>query len=118
MERFSAPAVELTSCGGEWLNIVAQIPVVLNRGEWNVNAVVLVQKDVLHSLLLGTNLQARLGFSLFSETNGRRVDLLRVDKDGPDHMDQVEVPCPFQIRPFPLLQLWLQTRAAKDPRKT
>ena len=33
MERFSAPAVTLTSCGGERLNIVAHIPVVLSQGE-------------------------------------------------------------------------------------
>ena len=44
MERFSAPAVALTSCGGERLNIVALIPVVLSQEKRNVDAVVLVQK--------------------------------------------------------------------------
>ena len=101
MERFSAPAVTLTSCGGERLNIVAHIPVVLSQGEQNVDAVVLVQKDARHSLLLGTDLQARLGFSLFSETNGRKVDLLRADKDGPDHMDQVEAPSALSEETLP-----------------
>ena len=106
IERFSAPAVALTSCGGERLNIVAQIPVVLSQGERNLDAVVLVQKDAPHSLLLGTDLQAQLGFSLFSETNGRRVDLLLVDINRPDHMDQVEVQSPLSEQPF-LLQLRL-----------
>ena len=102
MERFSAPAVTLTSCGGERLNIVAQIPVVLSQGEQSVDAVVLVQKDARHSLLLVTDLQARLGFSLFSETNGRKVDLLRADKDGPDHMDQVEMPSALSEQTIPI----------------
>ena len=30
MKQFSAPAVTLTSCGGDRLNIIAQIPVVLS----------------------------------------------------------------------------------------
>ena len=101
MEWFSAPAVTLTSCGGERLDIFAQIPVVLSQGEQNVDAVVLVQKDAPHSLLLGSELQARLGFSLFSETNGRKVDLLRADKDGPDHMDQVEAPSALSEQTLP-----------------
>ena len=101
MERFSAPAVTLTSCGGERLNIVAQIPVVLSQGERKVDTVVLVQKDAPHSLLLGTDLQARLGFSLFSETNGRRVDLLRADEDEPGRKDGVTAPSPSLEQSFP-----------------
>ena len=101
MERFSAPAVTLTSCGGERLNIVAQIPVILSQGERKVDAVVLVQKDAPHSLLLSTDLQARLGFSLFSETDGRRVDLLRADEDEPGHKDGVTAPSPSLEQSLP-----------------
>ena len=88
MKKFSAPAVTLTSCGGDRLNILAQIPVVLSQGELRTDAMVLVQKGAPHSLLLGTDLQARLGFSLIVESGGRRVDLLRDEGENPEDMDQ------------------------------
>ena len=83
MKKFSAPAVTLTSCGDDRLNILAQIPVVLSQGELQTNAIILVQKGAPHSLLLRTDLQARLGFSLIVESGGRRVYLLRDEGEKP-----------------------------------
>ena len=76
-EENYGPAVTLVNCGGERLNIIAHILVVLSQGERKTDAIVMVQKGAPHSLLLGTDLKVRLGFSLFSETNGRRVHLLK-----------------------------------------
>ena len=78
----------LTSCGGDQLNIIAQVPVVLSQGERQTDAVVLVQKDAPHDVLLGTDLQAQLGFSLMLESHGRRVDLLREDGNQSEPKDQ------------------------------
>ena len=83
LERFAAPAVTLTGCGGNRLNIIAQIPVVLSQGERKTEAVVLVQKGATHNVLLGTDLQAELGFSLVLESNRGRVDLLSQEAQEP-----------------------------------
>ena len=88
MRRFSAPAVTLTSCGSDRLNIIAQIPVVLSQVERQTDAVVLVQKGAPNSLLLRIDLQVRLGFLLMLELHGR-VNLLRAAEDEPEPKDQV-----------------------------
>ena len=54
----------LKSCGGNCLNIVAQIDVTLSREEQQIDTPVLIQKDAPHILLLGTDLLLLLGFVL------------------------------------------------------
>ena len=100
LERFAAPAVTLTGCGGNRLNIIAQIPVVLSQGERNTEAVVLVQKGAPHNVLLGTDLQAELGFSLVLESNRGRVDLLSQEAQEPSLQEQPTTPT--RQRPKPI----------------
>ena len=64
---------------GDCLNIVAQIPDTITQSEQQAEAIVLVQKGAPHSLLLGTDLQPKLGLSLVLESQGKRMDLLRAD---------------------------------------
>ena len=63
---------------------------------------VLVQKGAPHSLLLGTDLQARLGLSLSLESHGRRVDLLGAERDRPESKDQGIVAHPPPEKPVPV----------------
>ena len=74
--KFSPPEVNLTAYGGQALDILSQIPLRLSQGEQTVEGVVLVQKDAPNDLLLGTDLQSKLGFALLMDTAEQRVDLL------------------------------------------
>ena len=76
MKRFSSPKVTLNSYGGTRLDIMAQILVQLLQGNRKMDAVVLVQKGAPNDVLLGTDVQPQLGFSLLMETSEKRVDLL------------------------------------------
>ena len=60
--RLHQPTITLKSYGGRELNIVKQLTAVLSRGNRQCKATVLVQKDAPLDLLLGTDLQAKLGF--------------------------------------------------------
>ena len=76
-EKFSHPDITLHNYGGHRLDITAQMGVTLTRGKSEVNAVVLVQKGAPNNLLLGTDLQRQLGFSLLvGGGDGRATDLL------------------------------------------
>ena len=78
--RFEAPSVTLKSYGGGRLNIVAQLRVTLCHGNFNTNTTVLVQKDAPNELLIGTDVQSSLGFSLVISKDGTMKDLLKGDK--------------------------------------
>ena len=75
-QKFSPPEVTLTAYGGEALDILSQIPLHLSLDDRTVKAVVLVQNGAPNDLLLGTDVQSQLGFTLSVETSAGRIDLL------------------------------------------
>ena len=70
--RFSAPAVTLKSYGGHHVDIVSQTQLQLALGERKTDSTVLVQKGAPNKLLLGTDVQPKLGIALVVQ----RVDML------------------------------------------
>ena len=75
-KRFSEPNITLSTYGGQRLDILAETHLRLSQGGQTVEAPVLVQKDAPNPLLLGTDLQFRLGFALVMISPQARVDLL------------------------------------------
>ena len=76
-KRFEPLSTVLRSYGGACLDIVAQLPVTLSQGSDQVGAVVLVQKDAPNDLLIGTDIQPLLGFTLIMRKAGAvSTDLL------------------------------------------
>ena len=70
-KRFSSPSVLLKAYSGHKLNILSQVTLRLTHGSKTVEAVVRVQEGATHELLLGTDLQSKLGFILVAEEGGR-----------------------------------------------
>ena len=74
LAKFTTPEVTLSSYRGKHLELTAQTKVRLSQGKHSTDAVVLVQRGAPNELLLGTDLQPRLGFSLtVDEVEGPRV---------------------------------------------
>lgn len=69
LKKFEPPAVSLRSYGGNRLDLVAQVPVCITRGPYQVELKVLVQKDAPNPLLLGTNALPALGLFLLEKEN-------------------------------------------------
>ena len=76
LKRFTFPDVSLRNYGGHPLDILSQTLLRLTRGNCTVDTAVLVQKGAPNQLLLGTDVQSRLGFALTMETSEGVVDLL------------------------------------------
>ena len=77
-EQLQPSTVTLRSYGGDKLNIVSQVSCKLCRGPHAVDTVIQVQKDAPVDLLLGTDILARLGFSLVQQGGeGDAVNLLK-----------------------------------------
>ena len=76
LKRFSPPEVSLKAYGGHELDILSQIDLRLSQGKWSVDVPVLVQQGAPNDLLLGTDVQPKLGFALVVETAEKLVDLL------------------------------------------
>ena len=74
--RFQPPSVLLKAYSGHKLDITSQVNLQLTHGSHIVEATVLVQAKAPHELLLGTDLQTKLGFALVSEEGTKFVDLL------------------------------------------
>ena len=72
-QKFASPDLALNNYGGQRLSLIAQIELTLSQGDRQVQAVVLVQKDAPNDLLLGTDLQPRLGFTLSMRKGGGEV---------------------------------------------
>ena len=72
------PALTLHYYGGDELKIVRQMSAVISREGYACTATILVQKDASLDLLLGIDLQSKLGF-LFLQRKGDKtaVDLLQ-----------------------------------------
>ena len=75
-KKFSPPTVLQRAYSGHTLDIVAQVGLTLSYGNRTVDATVLVQEGAPHDLLLGTDLQPKLGFAMVVETEGKVTDLL------------------------------------------
>ena len=67
LEKFNLPDISLKNYGGHPLNIISQIRLCLSQGSHVVDATVLVQKEALNKLLLGNDIQSKLGFVLVVE---------------------------------------------------
>ena len=61
-KRIEPPDVTLQNYGGDRINIVGQVRVTIGRGAHSHEAVIQVQRHGTVSLLIGTNLQAKLCF--------------------------------------------------------
>ena len=75
-KKFSPPSVLLRAYSGHKLNIMAQVNLTLSHGSRTVDAVVLVQEGAPYNLLLGTDLQPKLGFTVMAEMGSKFTDLL------------------------------------------
>ena len=73
--RLKAPSLNLKNYESGELNILT---VKLKNGDHTCTAVVLLQKDPPHNLLLGTNFLSMLGFKFtqYEDSTGKAVDLL------------------------------------------
>ena len=82
-KMFSPPQVTLNNYGGQQLDILAEIELTLTQGSHQVDSTVLMQKGAPNDLLLGTDLQPWLGFSLWVDGgNGTAMDLLSGERHG------------------------------------
>ena len=76
-KKFLTPSISLQNYGGHRLDVLAQVYVTLSQGNRHVNARVFVQKNAPNELLIGTDVQACLGFSLnVTREDGKIEDLL------------------------------------------
>ena len=64
LKQFSEPEITLKNYGGQVLDVISQAPFCFSNGQHQVTATVLVQSNAPHQLLLGTDIQSKLGFSL------------------------------------------------------
>ena len=95
MKRFSAPEVSLKNYGEDPLDIIAQMQLVLSHGCHSTGATVLVQKGAPHDLLLGTDVQHKLGFALVVKMTDKMMDLLTGEECRVSHSTpgQATLPC-------------------------
>ncbi len=63
-KRFETPEFSLKNYGGESLDLIAQLPVSITQRGFQVSVKVMVQKGAPNHLLVGTDIQQALGFSL------------------------------------------------------
>jgi hypothetical protein len=75
-KRFSLPSIALKAYSGHKLDIQYQVCVELTHGNRTIETVVLAQEGAPHDLLLGTDLQTKLGFALVAEDGSKLTDLL------------------------------------------
>ena len=75
-KKFTDPDVTLKSYGGFQLHFMAQIELLLTRGNYQAKVTALVRKDAPNDLLIGTDVQPKLGFALLvKEEDGGAIDL-------------------------------------------
>ena len=76
LKKFSPPAVSLKAYGRQQLDILSHVCVELSYGHHTVHATVLMQQGAPNHILLGMDVQSKLGFSLIVKTPEKLVDLL------------------------------------------
>ena len=69
-EKFKDPDVTLKNYGGHQLHFIAQIELTLTRGERRFTSTVLVKKGAPNDLLLGTDVQPKLGLTVVTKDDG------------------------------------------------
>ena len=75
-EKFKDPDVTLKNYGGHQLHFIAQIELTLTRGERRSTSTVLVRKGAPNDLLLGTDVQPKLGLTVVTkDDDGGLTDL-------------------------------------------
>ena len=75
LSKFAPPEVNLKSYGGQRLSVIAQISLCLTQDQFSTNVTVLAQKEAPNDLLLGTDVQPRLGLSMVMKKAGSTLDL-------------------------------------------
>ena len=75
-KRFQRPSVLLKAYSGHQLDMMPQVCLKLSHGNQTLEATVLVQDNAPNTLLLGTDLQSKLGFALVADTGTKLTDLL------------------------------------------
>ena len=71
--RLQNPSLILRNYGGNELDILKETTVKLERGGYSCTAVVLLQKNPPHDLLIGTDLLPLLGFQLIQKTVNSKI---------------------------------------------
>ena len=71
--RLKSPSLTLRNYGGNELNILKEVTVKLERGGYSCTAVVFLQKNPPHDLLIGTDLLPSLGFQFIKKTSNLNV---------------------------------------------
>ena len=73
---FQEPSVSLKSYSDDQLNIIAQLPLTLKQRDYEVSSIILIQKYAPNNLLILTDLQPTLGFSLIVKKSAKQETML------------------------------------------
>ena len=116
MRKFHDPDVNLKNYGGQQIDFMAQIELSLSQGDREITKMVLVRKDAPNDLLMGTDIQPELGFSLVvTDTDGKTRYLL---EDGEVASQQNLLASPYRSkdpdRSMQLLKVPLWKRSLKE----
>ena len=88
-KKLKDPDVMLKNYGGHRLDFIAQIELTLSRGQYQLITTILVRKDAPNDLLLGTDVQPQLGFSLGTkDADGSITDLFTGERLPPTKLKQ------------------------------
>ena len=71
--RLKSPSLTLKNYGRNELNILKEVTVKLERGGYSCTAIVFLQKNPSHNLLIGTDLLPSLGFQYIKKTSNLDV---------------------------------------------
>ena len=79
----------LKNYGGHHLDFIAQVEITLSRGQYQLITTILARKDAPNDLLLGTDVQPQLGFSLGAKgADGSITDLFTGERLPPTELKQ------------------------------
>ena len=88
-KKLKGPDVMLKNYGGHRLDFIAQVELTLSRGQYQLITTILVRKDAPNNLLLGTDVQPQLGFSLGTkDADGSITDLFTGERLPPAELKQ------------------------------
>ena len=76
MKAFGPQSMMLKAYSGHQLDVCYQVHVSLARGGQSTQAMILLQEGAPHDLLLGTDLQPKLGFALVAAEGTKLTDLI------------------------------------------
>ena len=88
-KKLTDPDVMLKNYGGHRLDFIAQVELNLSRGQYQLITTILVRKDAPNDLLLGTDVQPQLGFSLGTQdADGSITSLFTGERLPPTELKQ------------------------------